>query len=215
MAFNVVEIFPSIQGEGLDIGVECVFIRFAGCNRKCVWCDTDWSTGTQMSLDEIIKEVEKYELDYVVLTGGEPMLQKELKELTEALTEIGYIVAIETNGTTFVPNLEVDIIAISPKLSSSGKPFTETKSLSHLIRNYDTFLKFVISNEQDMQEVREILIELERQPMIEIPEVVFQPEFNNGDFNELPRLVNKVIPDFKSEIIIRFIPQVHKLLGVR
>lgn len=115
LIFPVLEIFRSIQGEGLHIGRAATFIRLAGCNLRCPWCDTkgSWNAeGEQKTLLDILGEVEPG--DPVVITGGEPTIHKELVELVSALHEQGCYVMIETNGTNSVP-WNVDWITCSPK----------------------------------------------------------------------------------------------------
>lgn len=213
MKFTVVEIFKSLQGEGLDVGRECIFIRFSGCNRACSWCDTDWSKGEVKTLQELLKEIEELNCSYVVLTGGEPMLQEGIKALTTALFSKGYEIAIETNGTVYKEDLFVDLMAISPKLSSSGREFNEYDELISLIHDYPSFLKFVISDEKDMKEAKRIIETLYNIDLL--PEIVFQPEFESGDFNALPKMAEKVLGELYNEVYIRFLPQIHKLVGVR
>lgn len=113
--FPVLEIFRSIQGEGAHIGQAMTFIRLAGCNLRCPWCDTkgSWNAeGEQKTLLDILGEIEPG--DPVVITGGEPTIHKELVELVSALHEQGCYVMIETNGTNNVP-WNVDWITCSPK----------------------------------------------------------------------------------------------------
>ncbi len=213
MKFTVVEIFRSVQGEGLDVGRECIFIRFSGCNRACSYCDTDWSKREVKTLQELLKEIEELNCSYVVLTGGEPMLQEGIKALTTALFSKGYEIAIETNGTVYKEDLFVDLMAISPKLSSSGREFNEYDELISLIYDYPSFLKFVISDEKDMKEAKGIIETLYNINLL--PEIVFQPEFESGDFNALPKMAEKVLGELYNEVYIRFLPQIHKLVGVR
>ena len=96
------EIFYSIDVEGLRTGELAVFIRLAGCNLNCSYCDTKYAlkpnAGTKMSIDDILKEVEKYHCPNITLTGGEPLIHKEVNDLIDKLIENGYQVNIETNG---------------------------------------------------------------------------------------------------------------------
>lgn len=110
---RVNEIFYSIQGEGYHAGTAAVFIRFSGCNLKCPFCDTDFSQYTEMTEDEIINEVAKYNAKLCVITGGEPSLQLTFK-LVDKLHQIGKMVAVETNGTKTIPT-NVDWVTCSPK----------------------------------------------------------------------------------------------------
>lgn len=114
--YDLVEIFESLQGEGRNTGRPCVFIRFAGCNLKCPWCDTDVKRRFTVPLDEIVKEVKGFRAKSVILTGGEPTLVKEMPELVAALKKAGYWIGVETNGTVAADWLGfVDYVACSPK----------------------------------------------------------------------------------------------------
>lgn len=110
---KVVEIFDSMQGEGEFMGIMCTFVRFAGCNLSCPFCDEakKYDKAKEMSIEKI---VEKCKQNIVVLTGGEPTIQPQLKELVETLQATHHLVHVETNGTNYVP-CEVDWVTVSPK----------------------------------------------------------------------------------------------------
>lgn len=113
---KVNEIFYSVQGEGRYTGTPAVFVRFAGCNLNCWFCDTEFHSFTEMSEDEIVAEASKYTSRYVVITGGEPTLQLTAS-LTAKLHTAGFFIMLETNGTRALPEgCEVDWITCSPKL---------------------------------------------------------------------------------------------------
>lgn len=171
---RISEIFYSIQGEGRLSGVPSVFIRTSGCNLRCVWCDTpytSWSPdGKEMSLDEILHAVESYPLSHVVLTGGEPLLSHEIEELSVTLKTAGAHVTIETAATIFKP-VSCDLVSMSPKLSNST-PWQKQNGrfaamhdqhrlnynvVQQFIDSYDYQLKFVVDREQDFAEVRQIV----------------------------------------------------------
>lgn len=117
MSYRINEIFYSLQGEGRHAGTPAVFIRFAGCNLKCPFCDTDWTKGYAMTAAEIVECTQMYTKAYspklVVLTGGEPTLQVD-SELLDRLHTKFQTIAIETNGTHEVP-AGVDFVTLSPK----------------------------------------------------------------------------------------------------
>ena len=118
--YDLVEIFESLQGEGRNTGRPCVFIRFAGCNLKCPWCDTDVKKRFSVSLEELVREVKGFKAKSVILTGGEPTLVKEMPELVAALKKDGYWVGVETNGTIAADWLGfVDYVTCSPKRGAS------------------------------------------------------------------------------------------------
>ena len=120
--YGLVEIFESLQGEGRNTGRPCVFVRFAGCNLRCPWCDTDVGKRFEVSLDELLAELGQYQTKSVILTGGEPTLQKDMPELVAALKQAGYWIAVETNGTQGADWLGfVDYVACSPKADFAGR----------------------------------------------------------------------------------------------
>ena len=114
--YPLVEIFESLQGEGRNAGRPCVFVRFAGCNLTCPWCDTDVARRFSATLGDLMDEIAQHRAKSVVLTGGEPTLVKEMPELVAALKARGYWIAVETNGTNDADWLAfVDYVACSPK----------------------------------------------------------------------------------------------------
>ena len=114
--YDLAEIFESLQGEGRNTGRPCVFLRFAGCNLKCPWCDTDVTRRFSVSLADILKELKQYKAKSVILTGGEPTIQNGMPELVAALKAAGYWIGVETNGTNDADWLGfVDYVACSPK----------------------------------------------------------------------------------------------------
>lgn len=148
----VSEIFHSIQGEGPNAGYPVVFLRTAGCNLRCTWCDTPYALefrqGKKIETAEIIDAIEAFNCKHIVITGGEPMIQqKGLKEVLEKLN--GYSVEIETNGG-FASEMDEFIhqYNCSPKLKNSGNKPYELK----LLPNEKTWYKFVVADEEAFQE---------------------------------------------------------------
>lgn len=127
---HVVEIFKSIQGEGANTGKPAVFVRLAGCNMSCWYCDTNWSKSSEMTVSEVFDEVKKlskvsdYPNNLLIWTGGEPTLQ-----LTDEILEVfkDYYNCIETNGTNPVPG-KIEYISCSPKVS----PEVLRKNFTHV-----------------------------------------------------------------------------------
>jgi 7-carboxy-7-deazaguanine synthase len=172
---RVAEIFYSVQGEGSLVGVPSVFVRTSGCNLRCVWCDTPYTSwnpeGEHLTLDEIIARAVEYPAArHVVLTGGEPMIAPGIVELSIDFRRRGYHITIETAGTVFAP-VACDLMSISPKLANSTPegPFRaqherlrrNPETLRQLISQFDYQLKFVIAEESDLDEVRELAAEIE------------------------------------------------------
>ena len=155
-----------------------VFIRTSGCNLRCVWCDTPYTSwtpeGKKWNVGEILTEVAKYPSRHVVVTGGEPLLAGEIEELTAKLKPLGSHITIETAATLFKP-VACDLISMSPKLANSipwnrakGKfaQMHETGRLNfavmqQFIDGYEYQLKFVVNHPDDFGEIEEILGRLE------------------------------------------------------
>ncbi len=122
MRLRVNERFVSLQGEGSLVGTPSSFIRLTGCNLRCQWCDsarTSWApTGQWATVDELVRYCVAGPR-HVVITGGEPLLQPGVVELSQRLGGAGYHVTFETAGTTFVSDLHCDLASVSPKLANS------------------------------------------------------------------------------------------------
>jgi 7-carboxy-7-deazaguanine synthase len=151
---QVTEIFFSIQGESTRAGRPCVFVRFTGCDLRCSWCDTAYAFqgGTRMSRDEIVSAVARHPARYVTLTGGEPLLQKELPELCADLLARGYEVAVETHGQRRwheLPPAVIKIVDVKPPGSGELAGEEHLAWLADLGPRDE--LKFVIAGEDDFR----------------------------------------------------------------
>lgn len=118
MGKRVNEIFYSLQGEGRNSGRAATFVRFAGCNLRCPFCDTDFSSFTEMTDSEIVAAALSFPTRFVVITGGEPSLQLD-EPLINMFHSNGFTIAIETNGTRPLP-AGIDWVTVSPKQSFLG-----------------------------------------------------------------------------------------------
>jgi 7-carboxy-7-deazaguanine synthase len=164
---KIAELFYSIQGEGSLVGVPSLFIRTSGCNLRCSWCDTPYTSwqpeGVDLPLEQILDEARACPARHVVVTGGEPMIAPEILPLTQRLRDAGFHITIETAGTLFRP-VACDLMSISPKLANSTPegPFAaqherlriQPETLVELMARYEYQLKFVIARPEDLQEVR-------------------------------------------------------------
>lgn len=192
---RIAEIYRSVQGEGLLTGVPSVFVRASGCNLRCWFCDTPYASwqpeGRDMSTDEIVAQVEEWDTQHVVVTGGEPMLFAELIPLCNRLRTIRRHVTIETAGTLYLP-VACDLMSISPKFASSAPP-ADTEPHWHrrhererhrpdvihrLLHEFDYQLKFVIDFPGDLNQVHRYLAEF---PAVSRDRVLLMPQGTEQD----------------------------------
>jgi 7-carboxy-7-deazaguanine synthase len=212
---KIAELFYSIQGEGSLVGVPSFFIRTSGCNLRCSWCDTPYTSwqpeGVEMPLDRILDEVRAHPTRHVVVTGGEPMIAPEILPLTEKLRDAGLHITVETAGTVFHP-VACDLMSISPKLANSTpvgplaaqheRVRIQTPVLAALMSRYDYQLKFVIETPTDVGEARDLVNSLSADP----GRVILMPEGTDPD-----RLRERALwlAEICKEEGFRFSPRLH------
>jgi 7-carboxy-7-deazaguanine synthase len=217
---HLIEIYKSVQGESSFAGLPCIFVRLAGCNLRCNWCDSEYtfSGGRKMSLDEVVAEVGKLSpVKLVEITGGEPMLQeRELVPLMERLLADGYEVLIETSGErplARVPLAVHKIVDVKCPASGEGGTF-RLENLDALTRNDE--VKFVIADRTDYEFARDFTCE-HRLPE-RVSNVLFSPAFRKNADPERsvgnclldPRdLVEWILAD---RLDVRLSLQIHKFI---
>ena len=214
------EIFYSVQGEGILAGVPSVFVRTTGCNLRCTWCDTPYTSwepeGRDYGFGEILSAVRRQWCGHVVVTGGEPMIAPEIVELTEKLKGIEQHITVETAGTVFKP-VVCDLMSISPKLASStpdeddddGRWTAQHERLRYqpdvlrqLITTYPYQLKFVVSGPDDISELRTIIKEIGA----ETSKVLLMPE--GKDRKSIAKL-SPWVAEVCKEFQYRYCPRLH------
>lgn len=191
---KIAEIFYSIQGEGLLVGVPSVFVRTSGCNLRCTWCDTPYTSwqpeGEDRTLQQILDQVQSFGASHVVITGGEPMIMPNMTALTEAIGSTGTHITIETAGTVYSP-VRCHLMSISPKLANStpweregGRWAAQHERLRYrpevlrkLIAEYPCQVKFVVASPDDLAEISRIQAELS----LSAASIVLMPEGTNRD----------------------------------
>jgi 7-carboxy-7-deazaguanine synthase len=163
----VAETFTSLQGEGVLAGAPSFFIRTSGCNLRCRWCDTPYASwlpeGERRSVGSLVDEAVEAGVAHVVVTGGEPLLQREIGALTRGLAEAGRHITVETAGSVD-PEFHCDLLSLSPKTANSDPPGDhrerhrqlrlELEPVRRLLRRFPEHqLKFVVEGAGDLPEI--------------------------------------------------------------
>lgn len=204
---RVTEIFHSIQGESSFAGQPCVFVRTTGCNLRCTWCDTAYAFhgGTDMAVDEVVREVEKVggSCRLVELTGGEPLLQRDIGDLATALIATGYTVLCETSGSVTVDRVPESVVKIVDfKCPGSGEvESNDWTNLDRLSPERDE-LKFVICDRADYEWARKQF----RERALDRFTVHFSPEFETMNRRELASWI------LSDGLPVRLQLQLHKFI---
>jgi 7-carboxy-7-deazaguanine synthase len=232
-ALPINELFYSIQGEGKLAGTPSVFVRTSGCNLRCWFCDsyhTSWEPShAWMPIEEIVAKIEQYDTDYVVLTGGEPLMHEESVALLEALDERDYHTTVETNGTIY-RKAKIDLVSASPKLRNStptpdverpdGEPIDDDWAERHERRRldvgvlgkfadaHDVQLKFVVTDRDDMPEIESLLADLRAAADASIADedVLLMPE---GATRERLAETRERVAELAMEYGYRYTPRLH------
>ena len=190
---KISELFFSIQGEGELTGVPSVFVRTSGCNLRCRWCDTKYASwkpeGDNVTINDLLDKVCSYPARHVVISGGEPMIAKGIEEFTHLLKESGKHITIETAGTISPNGIQCDLASLSPKLSDStpnegdiNKEWIDRHEskrldydiLSEWVNSYNFQLKFVVSKEEEIKEIQNVISRIEGKILPE--KVLLMPE---------------------------------------
>ncbi|MBU7012957.1 MAG: 7-carboxy-7-deazaguanine synthase QueE [Theionarchaea archaeon] len=212
---NVSEIFFSLNGEGVLIGVPTVFVRLSGCNLRCTWCDTKyaWEEGAKKDVEQIAREVKKEDngfCEWVLLTGGEPLLQ-EIGGLVDELKSIGFTIGIETNGSLYKDVLKkCDFISVDIKTPSSQNPTSDMTTFAHIanvIEEKKGQMKAVIADENDYQFIHTFV----REAKVAGP-LVLQPCWGRMTYNQLCHLYFEHPVPHRD---IRILTQIHKLGDIK
>ncbi|MBL7107744.1 MAG: radical SAM protein [Candidatus Cloacimonetes bacterium] len=199
------EIFYSIQGESTFAGLPCIFIRFSGCNLSCSYCDTKYAyeQNFELSVEKILDKIKKYSpVKLVEITGGEPLLQKEIYSLFEKLHSKNYQILLETNGAIFVNKVPkyvkkiMDIKTPTSKMSDKMK----WENLNFLTENDE--IKFVLSDKNDF----DWAIKKIRKYDLQKYKILFSP--NKSKLNE-KSLAEWIL---KTKMPIRLQMQLHKII---
>jgi 7-carboxy-7-deazaguanine synthase len=187
---KVVEIFNSIEGEGIRAGYRCTFIRLYGCNLNCSYCDTRYGCEENnyevMSIEEIIKKVSTYDCNMITITGGEPMIHPGIKNLVRALCRLDYKINIETNGTIERP-IDFPIgITFTMDYKCPTSKMEDKMSLGNVDSLLATdVLKFVVGCKDDLNKALQIT-----ESMNSVPTIYISPVFGNIELEDIVNYMN-------------------------
>ncbi len=204
MTLQITEIFESVQGETSFAGLPTTFIRLTGCNLRCSWCDTTYSFhgGVKMEMGAVVQKAEEYAHRHVCITGGEPLLQKEVHALMRALCEKGFIVSLETSGSLPIDQVDPRVHIILD-LKCPGSAMSHKNHLPNLdlIEAKDQ-VKFVIADRGDFDWALPFIHQLKERGC----QLLISPVFGKLD----PQLVVQWI--LSSELPLRLNLQTHKYI---
>jgi len=202
---RITEIFYSIQGEARYSGLPTVFIRLTGCPMRCVYCDSAYAFhgGEKVSIEDIISTVKQYDTPYITVTGGEPLAQKESLELMTELSNLGYVVSIETGNGINISSIDDRVhIVLDIKTPASGEEHNNRyENLDH-IKEKDQ-LKFVITDKGDYEWSKEFVVS---RALNQKCEVLFSPVADSLSPTDLAQWI------LEDQLQVRFQTQLHKQL---
>lgn len=199
------EIFHSIQGESSFAGLPCVFVRLTYCNLRCTYCDTEYAfyEGKDYSIEQIIEEIKKYDCKLVEVTGGEPLMQEDIHELTKTLCDAGYDVMLETGGSLTIKDVDERVkIIMDLKCPSSGMMKKNLYENIEYLKSSDE-VKFVIGDREDYIWSKEIV---EHYSLAEKCTVLFSIVFDKLEPLTLAQWI------LEDKLKVRFQLQIHKYI---
>ena len=202
---KITEIFYSLQGEALNVGLPTVFIRLTGCPLRCSYCDTAYafSGGEWMDVEAIIEELKQYNTSHITVTGGEPLAQKDCIVLLKQLCDLGYEVSLETSGAIIVDKVDERVTKIlDVKTPASGED-SKNKIENFAFLHTGDQVKFVICNENDYLWSKQFIKQYQLEAKCEI---LFSP---SNEALDATMLANWVLQD---QLKVRFQIQLHKYL---
>jgi 7-carboxy-7-deazaguanine synthase len=202
---KIFEIFYSLQGESSRVGLPTIFIRLSGCPMRCHYCDTAYAFqgGSMMTIDEIIKTIKKYDTSYVTVTGGEPLVQKEVLSLLKVLADQNYEVSLETGGGLSIKEVDPRIkIILDIKTPESGEEKKNHWDNLNLIHSKDE-IKFVLCSREDYDWAKKILNQYK---LAEKCDVLFSPVYQKLNTTNLGNWI------LEDQLPVRMQIQLHKLL---
>ena len=205
MALKIYEIFHSLQGETSRFGLPTVFVRLTGCPMRCTYCDTEYafSGGGNMQIADILQKVAQFGTQYVTVTGGEPLAQKECFFLLTALCNAGYSVSLETGGAIDIANVDARVsVILDIKTPGSNEEKNMLWTNIEYIKSKDE-IKFVLCNREDYDWAKAKIIALK---LTEKCPILFSPSYHDLKAEELAAWI------LEDKLPVRMQIQLHKIL---
>ena len=202
---KIKEIFYSIQGESSLAGLPCVFVRLTYCNLRCTYCDTEYAfyEGTDYTIDQVLSEIKKYNCRLIEITGGEPLVQKEVLHMMKILCDLGYEVMIETGGSLSIKEIDKRVKVIMDLKCPSSKMAEKNlyENITYLKQNDE--IKFVIGNREDYDWSKDIM---DKYSITEKCSVLFSNVFAELEPVQLAEWI------LNDNLKVRFQIQMHKYI---
>jgi 7-carboxy-7-deazaguanine synthase len=205
-SLNLIEIFASVQGETSFTGIPTTFVRLAACNLRCSWCDTTYSfsKGTPYEIEVILSTIHDFGCKHICITGGEPLLQKNVHNLMRILCDQGYILSLETSGSLSTSEVDPRVHVILD-IKCPGSQMSEKNLWSNLeLLNKHDEVKFVVLDEADYLYAKEICLKYDL--FKRVNHVLFAPVFGKLDSKVLVEWI------LRDKLPIRLNLQIHKFI---
>lgn len=202
---RITEIFHSLQGESLTVGVPTVFVRLTGCPLRCVYCDTDYAFGggEWMTFEDILAEIKQYGCEHVCITGGEPLAQKRVFEFFKLLCDEGYKVSTETGGAHDINPIDKRVMVVMDlKTPDSQEMARNLYSNIALLKPTDQ-VKFVICSRKDYEWCK---MTVQQYDITSKCEVLFSPSYGQVEYADLAEWI------LKDRFKVRMQVQLHKII---
>lgn len=202
---RITEIFHSLQGESVTVGLPTVFVRLTGCPLRCQYCDTAYafSGGEVFSLDEIINKVAAYECKQICITGGEPLAQPACIDLMKRLCDEGYSVSIETSGARDISAVDKRVMIVMDLKTPDSQEVDKNLMTNLQYLKLSDQIKFVLCSREDYEWACDMII---KHRLNECAQLLFSPSWNQLNPTDL---ANWIIQD---KLPVRFQLQIHKIL---
>lgn len=202
---KITEIFYSLQGEALNVGLPTVFVRLTGCPLRCDYCDTAYAFtgGEWMNAEAIISEIKQYKTSHITVTGGEPLAQKNCIGFLQQLCDLGYDVSLETSGAILVDQVDKRVVKILDVKTPASNEESKNKFENYAYLRAEDQLKFVICDENDYLWSKRLI---EQHQLEGKCEILFSPSYEQL---EAVTLADWILRD---QLNVRFQVQLHKYL---